>query len=103
MDERIERIEEMEEKLNAALDAIDEMQAALDEYEDVLEDIEELEEYLASDEWKEDFLADENGELPDDLDRGVLSEDGIYDMLEENAELRKRLAELISRRPASRP
>ena len=46
----------------------------------------ELAAYYASDEWKQDFAADEAGLLPDDLKRGVLSEDGLYNLLEENRE-----------------
>ena len=41
--------------------------------------------------WKEDFEADEAGKFPDDLPRGVLSEDGIYNLLEQNDELWERL------------
>ncbi len=43
----------------------------------------ELSNYYNSDEWKRDFAADEAGLLPKDLKRGVLSEDGIYNLLEE--------------------
>ena len=39
--------------------------------------------YYASNVWKDDFTADEAGLLPRDLPRGVLSEDGIYDVLTE--------------------
>ena len=42
-----------------------------------------LSEYYSSDAWKRDFAADEAGLLPKDLKRGVLSEDGIYALLEE--------------------
>ena len=38
--------------------------------------------YYGSDNWKRDLAADEAGLLPDDLMRGVLSEDGIYNALE---------------------
>ena len=38
--------------------------------------------YYGSDKWKTDFAADEAGLLPKDLKRGVLSEDGLYDLLE---------------------
>lgn len=51
--------------------------------------ITELEAYYASDEWKQDFSADETGLLPKNLKRGVLSEDGIYNLLEEYAVLQK--------------
>lgn len=45
------------------------------------EKIEELETYYSSDEWKQDFTDDEAGLLPQDLKRGVLSEDGIFNLL----------------------
>ncbi len=41
-----------------------------------------LEEYYESDKWKKDFADDEAGRLPKDLQRGVLSEDGIYNLIE---------------------
>ena len=41
-----------------------------------------LDAYYMSDRWKRDFAADEAGLLPADLKRGVLSEDGIYNLLE---------------------
>ena len=42
----------------------------------------ELDTYYTSDEWKQDFVDDEAGLLPPDLKRGVLSEDGLYNLLE---------------------
>ena len=44
---------------------------------------EELASYYGSDAWKRDLAADEAGLLPDELRRGVLSEDGLYDLLAE--------------------
>ena len=41
-----------------------------------------LTEYYDSDEWKQDFADDEAGLLPKNLKRGVLSEDGIWNLLE---------------------
>ncbi|MER2053760.1 MAG: DUF4298 domain-containing protein [Clostridia bacterium] len=41
--------------------------------------------YYTSGQWREDYEADERGELPPDLKRGVLSQDGLYDLLEEKA------------------
>ena len=38
--------------------------------------------YYAGESWKRDFAADEAGLLPPDLKRGVLSEDGIWNVLE---------------------
>lgn len=46
-----------------------------------------LEAYYTSGLWLEDYQADEAGELPRELKRGVLSQDGLFDLLErgENA------------------
>ena len=41
----------------------------------------ELSKYYGSELWKQDFAADEAGNLPPDLKRGVLSEDGIWNLL----------------------
>lgn len=37
--------------------------------------------YYRSREWKEDFAADEAGLLPRSLKRGILSEDGLWNLL----------------------
>ena len=49
--------------------------------------IDALSEYYRSPLWKEDYFADEAGLLPDDLKRGVLSQDGLYDLLDSYDEL----------------
>ena len=43
-----------------------------------------LERYMASGQWLADYQADERGELPRNLKRGVLSEDGLYNLLWED-------------------
>ena len=40
-----------------------------------------LNDYLDSGEWQSDFEADERGKIPKDYPRGVLSEDGLYNVL----------------------
>ena len=42
-----------------------------------------LSDYYSSSAWKRDYAADEAGLLPKDMKHGVLSEDGIYNLLEE--------------------
>ena len=61
----------------------------------IQKDLRTLEEYYGSPIWKEDFEADEAGLLPKDLKRGVLTEDGIDDVLEQNAELKSRIQEML--------
>ena len=49
--------------------------------------ISELEAYYESIKWRKDFESDEAGLLPKNLKRGVLSEDGINDLLDEYKEV----------------
>ena len=93
--ERVERITEMEEKLHAALAAVRAMESALDLYAEAQEEIRALEAYYTGDAWRADFEADEQGLLPEGLRRGVLSEDGIAQLLDENDELRQHLREIL--------
>ncbi len=57
------------------------LEAALKDFDELEHDIVKLEAYYNSPQWRKDFEADEAGKLPKDLKRGVLSEDGIYDLL----------------------
>ena len=91
--EQLERIQTMEAALCRAQAAVSGLALALDAYRAALPDLAALDAYLQSDEWKADFAADEAGALPEELRRGVLSEDGIYDLLTENDALRARLAD----------
>ena len=88
---QIERIKEMEGRLERAVAAVMDMSAALDKYEAVQEDIKALSKYYDSRQWKQDYADDEAGQLPADLKRGVLSEDGIWNLLEDVCELNERL------------
>ena len=81
----------MEQILNEAADAVKVLEAALDQYEAVQERMGELIRYYESPQWMADFEADNAGLIPKDLKRGVLSEDGVYNLLEELQELRERL------------
>ena len=88
---QIERIKQMEERFERASKAIKALSSALDEYEKVQEDLAALSKYYGSKTWKKDFNDDEAGRLPQDLKRGVLSEDGIWNLLEGNKELAERI------------
>jgi len=81
----------MERKLNRVSRAVRRLSAALDDYAAVQDDLRELEAYYGSEDWKQDFAADEQGLLPSDLKRGVLSEDAIWNVLEDNSALQKAL------------
>jgi flagellar biosynthesis regulator FlaF len=85
------RIRLMERHLNRATAAVKRLEAALDKWEDAQEAIAALEEYYGSDLWKQDLADDEAGRLPADLKRGVLSEDGIWNLLTDARDLTARL------------
>ena len=87
----IRRIEEMESRLNRAVHCLSRLEEALEQFEAVQEDIRILAAYYESPQWRADFEADEAHLLPADLSRGVLSEDGIYNVLEKNEELKQQL------------
>jgi len=94
--EQTERIKEMEQRMNRASMAVMGLSAALDHFEAAKNDIDTLNTYYGSSEWKEDFDADQQNLLPKDLKRGVLSEDGLWNLLEDYRELKKRLKEQVS-------
>ena len=56
-------------------------------YDRVRKDIAVLREYEESGQWLQDYEADERGEIPRDLKRGVLSQDGLDEVFEEAAAL----------------
>ena len=85
---QIERIKWMENRFNNALAAIKDGSA--DSLKAIKEDIAELSKYYGSELWKLDFAADEAGKLPQDLKRGVLSEDGIWNLLSDYRETQKK-------------
>ena len=88
---QIARIRQMERRLNRATAAVKRLTAALEKWDSTETDIQALDEYYGSDLWRQDFADDEAGLLPADLKRGVLSEDGIWNLLTDVRELNKRL------------
>lgn len=78
---RIDRISHMEALMDKSVEVIARLEQALEDFNALAPDIAELEAYYTSPQWRKDLEADEVGKLPKDLKRGVLSEDGIYDLL----------------------
>lgn len=78
---QIERIEYMERLLDFVIDARKEQHIDPEKSARIQEALRILAEYYTSDEWKQDFADDESGLLPKDLKRGVLSEDGLWNLL----------------------
>ena len=88
----LQRIKDFEYKFNEVSRVMAALDMALDEYADIKSYIGDLKEYMESGQWKADFEADERGEIPSDIERGVLSEDGLYDLLDEVDRILRRYA-----------
>ncbi|MBR5816278.1 MAG: DUF4298 domain-containing protein [Anaerotignum sp.] len=71
----IQRIEQMEKIFDKVQNGIAENNVSIEEM------VLELKIYYESGLWLSDYEADERGELPVGLKRGVLSQDGLYNLL----------------------
>ena len=94
--ETLERIQHFEQLLDTVALALEDLETALDRFDGVQGAVQELSAYYGSDEWHADLAEDEAGRLPKDLKRGVLSEDGIYDVLSAHYALTVRLLDTVS-------
>ena len=84
---QVRRIQEMSQRLEHAAGALRSFETALGALREAQEDIAVLETYYTSRLWRKDFEDDEAGKVPRDIDRGVLSEDAVYDLLTDNRRL----------------
>lgn len=88
---RIDRITRMESLFDKSQETIHLLNQALKNFATLQDDIDELEAYYTSSQWRKDFDADAAGKLPQELKRGVLSEDGLWNLLEEYHQLKERV------------
>ena len=96
-----ERIQTMESALEEVTEKISALSTAFKEYAVIREKIRMLEEYYTGGLWIKDYEDDEAGKLPEDLKRGVLSQDAVNDMLEEDQELRELILQELMEEPVS--
>lgn len=90
-----QRIAAMEAAFERTSEAVKALEQALDQYETVKIDIDRLTDYLDSGAWREDFEADEAGLIPKGIKRGVLSEDGLYNLLGDIVAVNEKMQELL--------
>lgn len=84
---RIERIKHMDLLFEKARSAIYDNNANKKDLSVIQSVIRILADYQSNGLWLSDYAADENSKLPKDLKRGVLSQDGLYNLLCENERL----------------
>lgn len=77
-EKEIDRIRRME----SLFDTVSAVHARGEDCASLMPAIRELTDYLEGGQWLRDYAADERGELPASLKRGVLSQDGLYNLLE---------------------
>lgn len=81
--EAVNRIERMELYFDTVKEAVEKTPEKIGRDELITDMVKILVFYYENGLWLSDFERDERGELPDGLKRGVLSEDGLYNLLSE--------------------
>lgn len=94
--EQTDRIKQMELQFDRASQAVTELSTAIDKYIEAQDALNELKAYYASENWLRDYADDEAGKLPKNLKRGVLSEDGIWNLLSDCRELNIKMLETVT-------
>lgn len=94
--ELLRRVREMESRFDGLTGKVEGLDAALSALEASKPDLEALRDYLESGQWQADYESDEAGRIPAGVKRGVLSQDGLYDLLQRVDELVSRVQELLS-------
>lgn len=79
--ETIQRIRQMEQYFDTLCAAAAKHPETLSSDPVLREMLQDLTQYYESKLWLEDYELDEKGCLPADLKRGVLSQDGVYNLL----------------------
>lgn len=80
---QILRVKQMEFYYDAVCEMMSKEKVATYQHEELKEKVQCLKQYQESGQWLKDFESDERGELPLNLKRGVLSQDGLYNLLME--------------------
>ena len=96
-EKQLARIKKMEDDFNLVSEVVRSLDEALADYEAIQRRINRLVDYQESGQWLNDFEADERGELPKylELRRGVLSEDGLDNILRDIADVHSRMQALV--------
>ena len=89
----IERITKMENILDELTIVVEKSDKAMSELEDSLKDLKTLKTYYES-QYMKDVMADKRLEVPQDLKRGVLSEDAVHMLLTDFFELSNKMEKL---------
>lgn len=90
----IERIEKNEKRLDDIIDIINRLEKDLDDFESNKKELNLLKKYYGSKNWFKDKESFENKKIPN-IKAGVLSEDGVWNTLEDLDDLIDRMDKII--------
>ena len=93
---QISRIKKYENILSISNKTINNLEKNIQALKELEDDINSLNKYYGSNEWYQDINDDNLELLPKDMNRGVLSEDGIYNMLINHKEIAIEMLELAT-------
>ncbi|MDO4762902.1 MAG: DUF4298 domain-containing protein [Flavobacteriaceae bacterium] len=86
-EERLKRIQEMEDILDKSEIFFKEAETMLEKWKAFHPEFKKLVDYYYSPQWQEDYDASNRGEVPKEIPHGVLSEDLIYNAMGEQRDL----------------
>ena len=89
-------LNKMEAILQQATQTLNTLQASIFDLQHMQDDIQKLSDYYGSKQWRKDLEAEEQGLFPEGLKRGILSEGGIYNLLERNKEIMEALRSYLT-------
>lgn len=92
-DNEIKKITEYENILNKEKELIENLNKAIDEYTEYEKHYQKLKKYYNSKEYFDDLEKEEKGMYPEELPRGIFSEDAIFDLFGEKQNLGFKMAE----------
>ena len=94
---KIERIQRMESYLNDYAKTLEETKQAMEQLKEHQESYIQLRDYYSSQVYFDDLELSHQADFPDDLPCGVLSEDAVYDLLDEHFQMGVELLEIATK------
>lgn len=95
--EKIERIQRMESYLNDYAKTLEETKQAMEQLKEHQESYIQLRDYYSSQVYFDDLELSNQTDFPADLPCGVLSEDAVYDLLDEHFQMGVELLEIATK------
>ena len=94
--EQIERIKKFEEDYDKCKEVLEDLYRAFEEYDEIKDSLIGLFNYYYGPVWMKDYQDDQNHLIPEDMKRGVLSEDAIDDLFLDHQELVSIMEKIVS-------